>query len=153
MPTPPLLTTIQPQGSTLNVWHHVWLHVWFHVVTRARRVNGLTWSGASDTNWETVCNKLSGRHIFDSVFLNECLPINPVTGTTNTLRTYGLIKTKSSYSSYVQGKAPFKFRKALACLRLSALPLMMEVGRYSGTPYDLRFCPVCPNCVETEAHF
>jgi hypothetical protein len=67
----------------------------------------------------------------------------------NKLRTYGVIKTKSTFSCYLKGTVSFKYRKAIASLRLSVHPLMVEVGRYSAH----RYCPACPVDVESECHF
>ena len=30
---------------------------------------------------------------------------------------------------------------------------MIEIGSHQNIPKELRFCPFCPNMVETEAHF
>ena len=30
---------------------------------------------------------------------------------------------------------------------------MIEIGRHKNIPKELRFCPFCPNVVETEMHF
>ena len=37
--------------------------------------------------------------------------------------------------------------------RLSNHSLMIEIGRHKGIPKEHRFCPFCPNTVETEIHF
>jgi exonuclease III len=90
---------------------------------------------------------------FDTLCRNECLPTNPITGKSNKLRTYGVIKTKSTFSCYLERAVSFKYRKAIASLRLSVHPLMVEVGRYSGISYEQRYCPACPGDVESECHF
>ena len=41
----------------------------------------------------------------------------------------------------------------LTKFRLSNHKLMIEVGRYTKIPKEMRFCHFCPNMVETEAHF
>ena len=41
----------------------------------------------------------------------------------------------------------------MAKFRLSNHRLMIEIGRHQNVPKELRFCPFCPNMVETEAHF
>ena len=37
--------------------------------------------------------------------------------------------------------------------RLSNHSLMIEIGRHKEIPKERRFCPFCPNSVETEIHF
>ena len=70
------------------------------------------------------------------------------------LRTYAIYKTKIGLEKYLTLIKNPNTRKQISKLRLSNHKLMIETGRYHKpkTPKDLRFCPFCPNVVETEAH-
>ena len=69
------------------------------------------------------------------------------------LRTYGLFKTTPGFENYLDEIPCIKERTALTKLRLSNHKLMIEKGRHSSIHRDFRFCPFCPNKVESEKHF
>ena len=69
------------------------------------------------------------------------------------LRTYAIFKTEIGFEKYLtEIKNPTK-RTIVAKFRLSNHRLMIEIGRHQNVPKEMRFCPFCPNMVETEAHF
>ena len=70
------------------------------------------------------------------------------------LRTYGKIKTKSGFESYLN-HIPTKDRTAFTKLRLSNHQLMIEKMRHQipKPPEIDRRCPFCPDLVEDEIHF
>ena len=68
------------------------------------------------------------------------------------LRVYAIFKNKIGFEKYLFNiKNPAK-RAILTKFRLSNHKLMVEVGRYKGIPKEMRFCPFCPNTVESEIH-
>ena len=69
------------------------------------------------------------------------------------LRTYGLFKTDPGMENYLTDIRNMNVRTQMTKLRLSNHILMIESGRHNKIPQDLRFCPFCPNMVETELHF
>ena len=69
------------------------------------------------------------------------------------LRTYAIFKKDIGFEKYLSNiKNPTR-RGILSKFRLSNHKLMIEVGRYTNIPKEMRFCNFCPNMVETEAHF
>ena len=69
------------------------------------------------------------------------------------LRTYAIFKREIGFETYLSNiRNPTK-RTILTKFRLSNHRLMIEVGRYKNIPKEMRFCPFCPNKVETETHF
>ena len=69
------------------------------------------------------------------------------------LRSYGLIKNEIGIEPYLAKITNVTTRSIFTKFRLSNHPLMIEVGRHKKIPRHLRFCPFCPNIVETEQHF
>ena len=69
------------------------------------------------------------------------------------LRTFALAKTEIGLENYLHDIRNVKLRTHLTRFRLSNHKLMIEVGRHSGIPKEQRYCPFCPNMVETEIHF
>ena len=69
------------------------------------------------------------------------------------LRTYKKIKTKAGYENYLSIITSQKDRISLTKLRLSNHRLMIEKGRHTKTPKEMRFCPFCKDLVEDEIHF
>ena len=55
-----------------------------------------------------------------------------------------------TYLTYIKN---IKHRCAMAKLRLSNHPLLIETGRHSKIERQLRFCPFCPTIIEDEIHF
>ena len=66
---------------------------------------------------------------------------------------YGIFKTEIGYENYLSIIKDPKKRTVITKFRLSNHRLMIEVGRHQNIPKEFRFCPFCPNKVETEAHF
>lgn len=73
----------------------------------------------------------------------------------NKLRTYRKFKKDLRVETYVSSFIPRPFRAVLAKLRCGSLPLNVETGRYCTppVPFHERFCPFCPDTIETEEHF
>ena len=69
------------------------------------------------------------------------------------LRTYGEIKTVIGIEKYLLNPLRLDERSAITKLRLSNHDLMIEKGRHLKIDKSLRFCPFCPNLIETEHHF
>ena len=70
----------------------------------------------------------------------------------NKLRTYRHLKHCWGPEPYVTELIPLSDRKALSKFRSGVAPLMIEIGRYNGTPEEERTCPMCDNGVENEYH-
>ena len=69
------------------------------------------------------------------------------------LRTYAIFKKDIGFEKYLSNiKNPTR-RALLTKFRLSNHKLIIEVGRYTNIPKEMRFCHFCPNMAETEAHF
>ena len=56
---------------------------------------------------------------------------------------YRRIKKEPAPELYVASKNSAGVRRVIAGLRLGCLPLAVEVGRYTGTPYKERACRLC----------
>ena len=69
----------------------------------------------------------------------------------NKLRTYRLLKQDYAPEEYVL-LMNRSHRGAMAKFRSGTAPIRIETGRYEGIPVDERFCPFCPNQVESELH-
>ena len=69
------------------------------------------------------------------------------------LRTYAIFKKIIGLETYVVKIRNPKIRKQISKFRLSNHTLMIEVGRHKNIPKEIRFCPFCPNSIETEIHF
>ena len=67
---------------------------------------------------------------------------------------YRRIKKEPAPEIYVVSKNSVGVRRVIAGLRLGCLPLAVEVGRYTGTPYIERVCRLCGTGeVEDQNHF
>ena len=67
---------------------------------------------------------------------------------------YRRIKKEPVPEIYVASKNSAGVRRVIAGLRLGCLPLAVEVGRYTGTPYIERVCRLCGTGeVEDQNHF
>ena len=76
-----------------------------------------------------------------------------ITTITSKLRTYGILKTTIGLENYlIQIRNP-EVRRSVSKFRLSNHSLNIEKGRHNGVPKEFRFCPFCPEKVETEIHF
>ena len=69
------------------------------------------------------------------------------------LRTFGKLKTDIGRTKYLTQVKHIENRVALSKMRLSNHYLMIEKGRHLKIDKTERFCPFCPNHVETELHF
>ena len=69
------------------------------------------------------------------------------------LRTYAVFKTNIGCEKYLSEVKNVSVRTHVTKFRLSNHRLMIEVGRYNGTPREERFCPFCPHKIENEPHF
>ena len=70
------------------------------------------------------------------------------------LRHYILFKYNFGTEPYVHLNLKRRQRSLCAQLRFGVLPLAIEVGRFKGTPDELRLCEFCDfNLVEDELHF
>ena len=70
------------------------------------------------------------------------------------LRNYVLFKNDFVTEPYVYLNLKRRQRSLCAQLRFGILPLAIEVGRFRGTPEELRLCEFCDlNVVEDEVHF
>lgn len=69
------------------------------------------------------------------------------------LRTFGKLKTDIGMTKYLTQVQRIDTRVALSKIRLSNHDLMIEKGRHLKIDKTERFCPFCPNLVETEEHF
>ena len=69
------------------------------------------------------------------------------------LRTYALIKPLTGIEKYILTNANVDERISITKLRLSNHDLMIEKGRHLKIEKTQRFCPFCPNLIETEQHF
>ena len=72
------------------------------------------------------------------------------------LRNYNLFKCDMTVEPYVRLSLKKHVRSQYAQFRTGILPLMIEIGRYHGTPLEERFCPMCKNrnenYIEDEFH-
>ena len=69
------------------------------------------------------------------------------------LRTFGKLKTDIGRTNYLTQVKHIENRVALSKMRLSNHDLMIEKGRHLKIDKTERFCPFCPNHVESELHF
>lgn len=69
------------------------------------------------------------------------------------LRTYKELKKSLGMEKYLLCHMSCKERISLTKLRLSNHPLMIESGRHLKLDILQRYCPFCPNIIETEQHF
>ena len=69
------------------------------------------------------------------------------------LRTFWKIKTNIGIEKYLLNTIKIDERTAISKLRLSNHDLMIEKGRHLKIDKSQRFCPFCPDLIETEHHF
>lgn len=94
---------------------------------------------------KTIFHKLS------DIFHQEAF--NTILNTQSKLRTYGLLKKQIGAEKYLFEITNPTIRQSCTKLRLSNHILNIETGRHKKIPKDLRFCPFCPNSIESEIHF
>ena len=74
--------------------------------------------------------------------------------TCSSLSLFKNIKTSYQPAPYLYKVLNRKYRNAIAKLRLSSHPQLIETGRYTGVPRENRKCNYCePNDIEDEYHF
>ena len=76
-----------------------------------------------------------------------------ITSTQSKLRTYGLLKKQIGIEKYLYEIPNPIIRHSCTKFRLSNHTLNIETGRHINIPKELRFCPFCPNSIESEIHF
>ena len=64
---------------------------------------------------------------------------------TSKLRTYAIFKKDIGFEKYLYNIKNPTSRAILTKFRLSNQKLMIEVGRYTNIPKEMRFCHFCPN--------
>ena len=69
------------------------------------------------------------------------------------LRVYANFKEQIGFEKYLSTMKNPEKRAVITRFRLSNHKLMIEVGRHKHIPKQIRFCPFCSDCVETEFHF
>ena len=70
------------------------------------------------------------------------------------LNIYRHIKNTLATERYILNTKSVGERRVMAGLRMGCLPLAVETGRYSGTPYQERVCRLCDRGdVEDQSHF
>ena len=69
----------------------------------------------------------------------------------NKLRMYRLLKQDFGTEKYLS-ILNRSYRSAMSKFRSGTAPIRIETGRYEGVPADERFCPFCPDLVESETH-
>ena len=55
--------------------------------------------------------------------------------------------------NYVMEHLPVNVQRVVAGLRMGCLPLEVETGRYTGTPYEQKICKLCRSAPEDQEHF
>ena len=58
------------------------------------------------------------------------------------LSVYRVLKPNPGTENYVMEHLPVNVRRVVAGLRMGCLPLEVETGRYTGTPYEQRICKI-----------
>ena len=85
------------------------------------------------------------------IFHQECF--TEINKEGSKLRTYAKLKTTIGMEKYIDLIQNTEDRVAISKIRLSNHDLMIEKGRHLKIRKEQRFCPFCPNIVETEHHF
>ena len=130
---------LSSMGNTTNsncVWHMV-------VKTCLDRL-GL---GGLDTD---VIQKKAFERMKDIFYQEAFLNINRPD---SKLRTFAKLKTSIGMEKYLISCLNLEHRTAITKLRLSNHDLCIERGRHLGIDKSERYCPFCPNIIETEEHF
>ena len=104
--------------------------------------------GSQNTN-KTIHNMIFKR-MTDIFYQESFTKINSVN---SKLRTFAKLKTDIGMAKYLTQIKCIQNRVALSKIRLSNHDLMIEKGRHLKIDKTERFCPFCPNIIETESHF
>ena len=131
-----LLATMGNPANSNGVWHNV--------VKNCLDKLGL---GGLDTD---VIHKKVLERMKDIFYQEAFLNINRAD---SKLRTFAKLKTSIGMEKYLITCLNLKHRTAITKLRLSNHDLCIEMGRHSGIDKSKRYCPFCPNLIETEKHF
>ena len=87
----------------------------------------------------------------DNCFHQNCF--ESIKTDSSKLRTYALFKTEIGFEGYLTEMKIVTLRSHVTKFRLSNHRLMIETGRHNKTPREQRFCPFCPQKIESEYHF
>ena len=99
-------------------------------------------------------NSSLGRNAFirmKDIFHQETFTL--INKDSSKLRTYSKVKTDIGIEKYLLSNLEIDERTSITKLRLSNHDLMIEKGRHQNIHKSHRFCPFCPNQIETEEHF
>ena len=69
------------------------------------------------------------------------------------LSLYRVLKPSPGTEPYVAANLQYAAWRVMAGLRMGCLPLEVERGRYTQTPYERRTCKLCSMDVEDQRHF
>ena len=69
------------------------------------------------------------------------------------LSLYRVLKPSPGTEPYVAANVQYAARRVMAGLQMGCLPLEVERGRYTQTPYEMRTCKLCLMDVEDQRHF
>ena len=69
------------------------------------------------------------------------------------LSLYRVLKPSPGTEPYVAANVQYAAWRVMAGLRMGCLPLEVERGRYTQTPYEMRTCKLCLMDVEDQRHF
>ena len=76
-----------------------------------------------------------------------------ITNEKSKLHTYGTLNKAIGMEKYLYEITNPPVRQSVTKLRFSNHSLNIETGRHKKIPKHLRFCPSCPNSIESEIHF
>ena len=80
--------------------------------------------------------------------------ISTQSGSEGRLKLYRKIKTNPTVENYVSHTRSLGERRVMAGLRMGCLPLAVETGRYTNTPFGERLCRLCDGReVKDQVHF
>ena len=97
-----------------------------------------------------IIHKIALDRMTDTFYQEAFLDINRPD---SKLRTFAKLKTSPGIEKYLTTCLNLDHRGAITKLRLSNHDLCIETGRHLGIERNRRYCPFCPNIVETEEHF
>ena len=107
-------------------------------------------SGIGSENNNQAIHNMAFKRMVDTFYQEAFARINNVD---SKLRTFGKLKTDIGIAKYLTRIKCIDNRVALSKIRLSNHDLMIEKGRHMKIDKTERFCPFCPNLIETESHF
>ena len=107
-------------------------------------------SGIGSQNNNKAIHNMIFKRMTDIFYQEAFTKINSVN---SKLRTFAKLKTNIGIAKYLTQIKCIQNRVALSKIRLSNHDLMIEKGRHLKIDKTERFCPFCPNIIETESHF